>query len=376
MDKIRIGPVKLSEDGRRVDGVIQVCDERYPIYFVTQEAQLEPNIEAFLALALLPAMKRRIRVIDAEGIISQRFINGTERIQQVFESWKPNYGHVEICNVQVQPRVRNKSGKVGVFFSGGLDSYYSFLTHLEEISAFIHLAGFDVPLHEKSMRNRVAENCRSIGQQFGKHAIILETNARQFIESFVTWSYSHGSVIGSAGLLFMPEFERLYIAGTGGGPADRDPFGSHPDLDPNWSTETLEFVHEMEANKIEKSHLIGQYEVALKTLRVCLRFPEQGLNCGQCEKCLRSQVYLQVAGAAERCTAFPTPLDLKALGQLKVSHDKQKNLLYKALTMLEEQKTYPDTVKVLKTILYRPEWQNRLLLRSRTLRKKIVKRFK
>jgi hypothetical protein len=83
-----------------------------------------------------------------------------------------------------------------------------------------------------------------------------------------------------------------------------------------------------------------------------------------------------VAGATERCTAFPAPLDLKALGQLKVSHDKGKNLLYKALTMLEEQKTYPDTIKVLKTILYRPEWQNRLLLQLRTLRKKIVKRFK
>jgi len=274
MDKIRIGPVKLSEDGQRVDGVIQVGDERYPIYFVTQEAQLEPNIEAFIALALLPAMKKRIRVIEAEGIISQRFLEGTERFQQVFKSWKPNYGHVEICNVQVQPRVRNKSGKVGVFFSGGLDSYYSFLTHLEEISVFIHIAGFDIPLQEKSMLTRVAENCRSIGQQFGKHAIILETNAKQFIESFVTWSYSHGSVIGSAGLLFMPEIERLYIAGTGGGPADRDPFGSHPDLDPNWSTETLGFVHEMEANKIEKCHLIGQYQAALKTLRVCLRFPE------------------------------------------------------------------------------------------------------
>ena len=376
MDKIRIGPVKLSEDGQRVDGVIQVGDERYPIYFVTQEAQLEPNIEAFIALALLPAMKKRIRVIEAEGIISQRFLEGTERFQQVFKSWKPNYGHVEICNVQVQPRVRNKSGKVGVFFSGGMDSYYSFLTHLEEISAFIHIAGFDIPLQEKSMRNRVAENCRSIGQQFGKQAIILETNAKQFIESFVTWSYSHGSVIGGAGLLFMPEFERLYIAGTGGGPADREPFGSHPDLDPNWSTETLEFVHEMGANKIEKCYFIGQYEVALQTLRVCLRFPKTGLNCGQCEKCLRSQVYLQAAGAAEHCTAFPAPLDLKALGQLKVSHDKQKNLLYKALTMLEEQKTYPETIKVLKSILYRPEWQNRLLLHLRTLRKKIVKRFK
>ena len=375
MDVVRIGPIKVSYDGQRVDGVIQVGEQKYPIYFQTQDAQLEPNMEAFLALALLPAMKKRTGVIEVDGIISQHFLRGTERFQQVFRSWKPNYGHIEFRNVQVLPRSRSQGGKRGVFFSGGLDSYYSFLAHLEEISAFIHLDGFDIPLREQSMRKRMAENCRYIGQQFRKQAIILETNARQYIESFVTWSFSHGSVIGSAGQLFMPEFERLYIAGAGL-PADRDPFGSHPDLDPNWSTEILEFIHEQHVDKIDKCRLIGQYEVALKTLHVCLRFPEKGLNCGECEKCLRSHVYLQVAGVAEDCTAFPKPLDLKLLGQLKVSHDQRKNLLYTALKLLDEQKTYPDTARVLRSILYRPDWQNRLLLDLRVLRKKVVKRIK
>ena len=34
-------------------------------------------------------------------------------------------------------------------------------------------------------------------------------------------------------------------------------------------------------------------------------------------------------------------------GSLKVSQDQQKNLLYKALKLFEEQKTYPDTARVL-----------------------------
>jgi hypothetical protein len=375
MDIVRIGPIRKSQDGQRVDGVIQVGEQRYSIYYQTQEAELEPNIEAFLALALLPAMKKRIGTIEVDGTVSQQFLEGMEKFQQVFRSWKPNYGHIGFQNLQKQPRTRSQPGKRGVFFSGGVDSYYSFLTHFEEISALIHLDGFYIPLGEQSFRKRTVENCRYIGQQFGKQAIILETNARQFVESFVTLSYSHGSLLGSAGLLFMPEYERLYIAGAGL-PTDRDPFGSHPDLDPNWSTEILEFIHENEVDKIDKCRLIGQFETALETLQVCLRFPEKGLNCGGCEKCLRSQVYLRVAGVADQCTAFPGPLDLKLLGQLKVSHDREKNLLYKALDELEEQKTYPDTARVLRSILYRPNSQNRLLLGSRTLRKKIVKRFK
>jgi hypothetical protein len=89
MDVVRIGPIKVSYDGQRVDGVIQVGEQQYPIYFQTQDAQLEPNIEAFLALALLPAMKKRTGVIEVDGIISQHFLRGTERFQQVFRSWKP-----------------------------------------------------------------------------------------------------------------------------------------------------------------------------------------------------------------------------------------------------------------------------------------------
>ncbi len=375
MDYLKIGPIERSADKHRIDVTIQLGERTYPVYFKTQDAELEPNIETFLALTLLPAMKARAGVVEADGLIDQRFLDGMNRIQQVFQSWKPNYAQVEFKHVGIVPKDRKEAGKSGAFFSGGLDSYYTFLHHLDELSSIIYLDGFDTPLGEHSMRERVIANCRNIGERFGKQVIVLETNARQFMENFVTWSFSHGSVIGSAGLLLMPEYERLYIAGSGL-PLDRDPFGSHPDLDPNWSTELLEFIHDEELDKIDKCRLIGQSEVALETLHVCLRAPARGLNCGECEKCLRSQVYLQVVGAADRCTAFPGPLNLKALGQLKVSHDRRKNLLYKALRLLEEQQQYPDTASVLREILYRPEWQNRLLLNLRSWRKKIIKRLR
>jgi hypothetical protein len=375
MDCIKVGPIDVSQEGHRIETTICVEDQSYPVYFQSQDVKLEPNIEAFIALAILPAMKKKIGYIEADGLISQRFVGGTKKFQRVFKSWKPNYGLVEFRDVQIKPKTREVPGKRGVFFSAGLDSYYTFLVYIEEVSAIIHIDGFDIPLNELTTRKKMEKNCRSIGQHFGKQVIILETNARQFIEKFVTWSFSHGSVIGSAGLLLMPEFERLYIAGSGL-PADRDPFGSHPDLDPNWSTEILEFVHHEEVDKIEKCRLINHYDIALNTLRVCLRFPENGLNCGECEKCLRSHVYLQVAGAADRCMAFPKPLNLKLLGQLKVSQDRQKNLLYKALKLLEEQKTYPETAHVLRNILYRPTWLNRIFLGLRLVRKKVAKQFK
>jgi hypothetical protein len=375
MDLIKIDQINLSQDRHRIDLAISAGRNQYPLYFQTQDACLEPNLEAFLALALLAGMKLGAGIAIPEGDLSKRFLAGVERIQGVFRGWKPNYSHVDLVNVPARPMTRDQSGEKGVFFSAGLDSYYSFLTHLDEISSFVYLDGFDIPLSEESMRTRAIANCREIGRYFKKRAIIVETNARDFVEKHVSWSYSHGSVMGVVGLLLMPQFERFYVAGAGN-PADREPFGSHPDLDPNWSTEILEFIHEAEVDKIDKCRLISNYDFALKTIHVCLRYPDTGLNCGQCEKCLRTQVYLESVGAGERTTAFPGTLDLKSLGNLKVSYDPQLNLLYKALRMLEAQSENSDTVSVLRKILYRPTWQNKLLLNLRKIRKKAVKRLK
>ncbi len=375
MDLINIDQINLTQDRHRIDLVIRAGHNQYPVYFQTQDAYLEPSLEAFLALVILPAMKLGAGIAIPEGFVSKRFLEGMESIQQVFRSWKPKYSPVDLKKISARPMTRDQSGEEGVFFSAGLDSYYSFLTHLEDISSFVYLDGFDIPLREQSMRMRAIANCREIGRYFKKRAIIVETNARDFIEKYVSWSYSHGSVMGAVGLLLMPQFERFYIAGAGN-PADREPFGSHPDLDPNWGTEILEFIHEAEVDKIDKCRLISNYDFALNTIHVCLRYPESGLNCGECEKCLRSQVYLESVGAAERSTAFPGKLDLKSLGRLKVSQDPQLNLLYKALSMLEAQGDHSDTINVLKKILYRPTWKNKLLLDLRKIRKKAAKRLK
>ena len=63
-------------------------------------------------------------------------------------------------------------------------------------------------------------------------------------------------------------------------------FGSHPLLDPLWSTETLAFVHDgCEANRMEKVRRIAESPLLLEGLRVCVddRGPDV-YNCGSCWK--------------------------------------------------------------------------------------------
>jgi hypothetical protein len=84
-------------------------------------------------------------------------------------------------------------------------------------------------------------------------------------------------------------------------------------------------------------------------------------------------VYLQVTGGYERSRAFEKPLDLKLLSRYKRITGPERDLLYPALQMLEEQGTYPETAAVLKEILYPPGWKQRLILTGRKTRRWISK---
>jgi hypothetical protein len=101
--------------------------------------------------------------------------------------------------------------------------------------------------------------------------------------------------------------------------AELFPCGSHPLLDPLWSTETLEIVHDgCEATRVEKVARIAQSGAALRYLRVCWENRDGAYNCGRCEKCLRTMISLRVAGALDRCATFDRPLDYGALSRLKL----------------------------------------------------------
>jgi hypothetical protein len=95
-------------------------------------------------------------------------------------------------------------------------------------------------------------------------------------------------------------------AGKGGIP---DPHGSHPMLDPLYSTGAVRMHHaQPQLTRLDKIALIADWEPAFDTLRVCfgqkISDPEMP-NCGICEKCVRTMLGLIVWDALPRFTTFP-----------------------------------------------------------------------
>ena len=73
---------------------------------------------------------------------------------------------------------------------------------------------------------------------------------------------------------------------------------SHPALDPLWSTEAVEVVHDgAETRRVDKVAALAASPLALRYLRVCWENRGGAYNCGRCGKCMRTMVDLDLAGA-------------------------------------------------------------------------------
>ena len=82
--------------------------------------------------------------------------------------------------------------------------------------------------------------------------------------------------------------------------------GSHPLLDPLWSSEDVELVHDgCEATRLDKLSLVASEAAARHWLRVCWENRDGGYNCGRCEKCLRTMVAMDALGVLDAFDRFP-----------------------------------------------------------------------
>ena len=291
---------------------------RFDLAYRFSQGPVSESSSPFLAASLLPSM-RIGEPMRLEGTVSPRLLASVPAIEGIFSGW---FEHTKPIEVQAQPGPEPKATGVACFFSGGVDSFYSVLNHLDEIDALVFVHGFDIQPRHLKLRARISAGLRKAAARLGKPLIEVETNVRAFSDRFAAWSEEyHGSALASVALLLSPQFGRFYIPSTFP-PRYSAPWGSHKDLDSLWSTDATEIIHDGSgATRDQKVRLVATSEVALQSLRVCWENRGGRYNCGRCEKCIRTMVNLRVAGALERCTTFPKPLDLSEVARVPISDE-------------------------------------------------------
>jgi hypothetical protein len=312
-------PRCFSEKGQAtVRALIDIPDIPHEISYQVAERNVTAEVDPFLAATLLIAMARRY-TLRITRPASPRLLHAIPTIQDIFGVWDPTLHHIQVdAEARCGSPVARPLG-VGCFFTGGVDSWYSLLKHRNDITHLIYVHGFDVRLDDRSLRTTVSSMIRRVAAEFDIPVLEVTTNLRAFTDPHVTWDWCHGPGLASVALLLSPLLRTVFVPATHTYAALYS-LGSHPLLDPLWSTEETAIVHDgCEATRTEKVIRIAACDTALQTLRVCWRNPEGIYNCGRCEKCLRTMIALRVAGVLHKCPTFECPLDLRAVARIPVT---------------------------------------------------------
>jgi len=332
----------------------ETASGRSEVYVRSKDIRLTPNSEACVTSGLLPCMVTGSDLV-LQGPISERFLHSLDTIRILYRQWYPYLRAVNVRGATPATRDANRDGRVAILFSAGVDSFYTLLERRNEITDLVFVRGFEYPAEEGALLDRMAEPVHRTAERLGMGVIELETNLRPFLLSHgLRWGlHGGGATKATLGQMLYPHFKRIYY-GAGCTYAELIPWGSHPVLDPMWSTEGLEFVHHgVDANRIEKLRVLAQHDWILDSLRCCNERPTRALNCGRCEKCMRTMLNLLIVGALDRCQTFETGLDARRLSTIRLHTGHIVALMRQNIAALEQGGHPKEYVRALKTALRR-----------------------
>lgn len=260
-------------------------------------AGLEGSTEsgnAFLAAALLPAMASGADLDLTElPSVSPLLHANLDVIQEIWTTWNNRLHRVTVaCNVAAD---ESPGEGHATFFSGGVDALHAASAGARPGERLVYINGFDFDADAETF----AVATRRVERLAATLGMPLETVQTNWI-----WFTRHhklarvttfGSILAAIGHLLAPA--QMTIASSHAW--DRlTPEGSHPLLDPLWSSGRTAIRHfGTDSTRAEKTGLIAKHPALLQDLWVCFEYPDR--NCGRCAKCVRTRAMLRLCGATD-----------------------------------------------------------------------------
>ena len=315
------------------------------VYFkidAAKAAYIATDASPFAAALLIPSMRVGEDLI-IKGSISEQLYTGMQAIMQELLTWDIGLKPIAI-KVDTLAKDACRPTKTACFFSGGVDSFYTYLKHKQDkrvqdrVDTFILVNNsFDIDSRNGELWEANLKNLQTIAKEERIDLMVVESNinSHELLDPIVPWDYIHGACLAAVGLALRGAFRRVYIASTFS-VEEQVPWGSHLKLDDHWSTETIRFIHDgTEATRYEKVRSqIAISPVALKYLRVCYINEKGTFNCGRCAKCLRTMISLYAADALDKSKTFPTKVPIELVARtpaapnagVQIFHGENQNL--------------------------------------------------
>ena len=300
------------------------CDRPdHDIFIETEEAfvqDLSLNPHAFLVGCIIPALHFGERRIFLDAEICPNLREGLDTVMGLMKEW--TQGEYQPLNIEAKTRSvandLNHPGGAGLFMSGGMDSLAALRVnkktypkqHPGSVKDCLLVHGFDIGgVVERGMKYHVFDRAQTALSAIAKDAdvtlIPVYTNIRHLCDERDLWlDRFFGAVLAAVAHAFTSRLDLVYIASSYDIP-NLTPCGSHPILDPAYSSYDLRIIHrDLALSRLEKLRVVADWDVAFQHFRVCLANVPDRLNCGKCEKCIRTMTALVAIGALDKTEAF------------------------------------------------------------------------
>ena len=330
---MRLEQLRREAAGGRVRAVADVVWEQSGLpaqalrFEVPEElaADLEPSPEAFALAALPAAVWRGERRLWIDGSLCPRLASGLTQLMQTWSGWYPHCRPVALEPARGHaPPPSRRSPRAAVFLSGGVDSLALLRRSRAEHPAghpdapsdaivlfgnngFEFEAGRPVPERLAAYQALLAR-LAPLAEREGLALVPVHFDARWLLPGYRAWtSLAFGPMIASVAHAL---WRRNTSALLGSSSIRNDlPHGSRPDTDPLYSSGAVEIrVGDPDVARFEKVRRIADWEPALAIVQPCWlrsrRLADGRLNCGRCEKCLRTMLALLALGRLSACSAF------------------------------------------------------------------------
>jgi hypothetical protein len=326
---------KIEARSRVVAKVVWEDNDRptEEVYFEIDEAfadSLTCNPNAFLVACAIPAMYYGEERIFIDSEICPELRNGLMTAMSWLRHWYYPADHklikIEAKTTSGIPMPRT-SERAALFFSGGIDSFAALRLNRRTFpqshpwyirdALIVYGLELDSPEIFEYVLSSLSEAARAINITLIPIYTNLYLNYRKddAAKDWDLWEYQFG---GAALAAVAHAFSRRYTVATTAATyslSNLNRWGSHPLLDPNYSSTDLRIRHDiLSLSRLERTKLVADWDEVLPYLRVCnithLYKPGR-LNCGQCEKCIRTMLAFLILGSLDRASSLP-PQEISA----------------------------------------------------------------
>ena len=330
------------DDRVRVAAHVQWEEAKRPsrdIFYETEAPfadRLRCDANAFVAAAVVPAMRYGEKRMMVAGAICPKLHEGVRTATALLRRW---YGPPR-SDIRIEPSEGFTAARppaeprAACFISGGVDSLGMIranrlnypLDHPLSFRDAYFVYGIDMAVNDDTgARMKEFAWFRRTMQPIVEDAqldmIPVFTNFKQLEPDIGFWFAEFlGPGVASIGLAMGARSTDLSI-GSSDYIGHLKKAGSHPLLDPNFSTAGLRVCYEQVGyRRLDKVRLIADWPAARHNLRVCYDYEdlEEGMmNCGRCPKCVYTQLELLVCGKLAEAPTFRnndmTPADVDVM---------------------------------------------------------------